>query len=132
MDNRRGFFGKLLGLFGVAAFPIETKAVVAPPVAHEFKYKNFLIHWTGWKSSYTTDLQFGQWVAYENISDWRRKRLLYASYPGGEDRFYVGQLFDLSLKEGQIPVSWNTEDRDKIKCEVECLQRLIKLIDRNF
>jgi hypothetical protein len=156
MDDRRGFIGRLLTFCGVAA--VAPKVIALPSskrdegtflsyepalvelkratgfVPNKFFFRGFTFWWTGWKGCENSDVQVCQWCACEGPLKYAPgydRRLFYASYPGFEGRYIPGAIFDISIKEGQEIPMWNTSEKEKERYRLECLQRLMAVIDKN-
>lgn len=136
MADRRDFLKGILTVSGLAMTPVFSRDIELPEEveadttsypAFNLKYKGFSLYWTGWKHVYNQDILVGQWCAYGE--NYPKDRCFYASYPGDARQYWPGQLFDISIKEGQdIPV-WGTSLEKKKQYMLETLQRLMALID---
>jgi hypothetical protein len=138
MATRRNFIEGILTVGGLAMTPmfqrdielpdgIEADTTSYPPFA--LKYKGFQVYWTGWKQSFNTDQVAGQWCAYEGEKYDPTSRHFYASYPGDVRQAFPGDVFDVSVKEGQELPVWGTSEEKKKQYMLETLQRLMALID---
>ena len=84
-----------------------------------FHYKGFHIIWSGWKIDSDCSFAVCQWYAWpvvykDNIRD---DVMVYASYPGKQGTYKLGEVFDISPVEGQEPVqAWGdfpVQSRDR-------------------
>ncbi len=62
-------------------------------------YKNFHIHWTGWKFAQNSTLVVGQYLAFP--IDKNDNRYFYSNTGGAVDLFKEGDCFDISSKNGR-------------------------------
>src|SRR5208337_3136996 len=157
MDDRRGFLGRLLTFCGVAAVAPNVMALPGPKrdegtflscepalvemkrlngqtgwVPNRFVFRGWTFFWTGWKPAYPTDVYVGQWCAFEGVDKRDLKsRHFYSSYPGASGAYFPGYLFDISIKDWQKYVTWETSEAEKERYRLECLKELMRLIDEN-
>lgn len=133
MASRRDFLKGLVTVSGLAIVPQNFKSkIFHSGLSDRINYKGFHLFWTGWKGAENTDVLVSQWCGYEkgNKRD-PNQRLFYASYPGSEGPYFRGEIFDISVKEGQIAPTQRISKAELEKFSIETLQRLMRLIDEN-
>lgn len=89
-------------------------------------YRGFKLTWTGWKASIYRDFLAGQWIAVNSAG-----QRCFASYPGVESKYFVGQDFNLSQTKEQYDhlVLDSTPPEIRQQYQRETLKRLMKFID---
>jgi hypothetical protein len=93
------------------------------------KYRGFGLRWRGWFPISNMDVMCGQWIAYDPVKSLN----VYSAYPGGVYKFYPGQLFDLSVREEQIPVpDLNATPEHLERCKQDAYKLLISFIDEHY
>jgi len=130
MDDRRNFLTKLIGSGALGAISLPE---VKTPVQDRMKYKGYSLFWSGWKDIPNMDVLCAQWTAIKldsenKIYTWG----YYASYPGGQDRYYPGQIFNTLVYANQVPVMRALHTPEQMEeFRLEALQRVMELIDDN-
>ena len=140
--NRR----KLLKTIGLSAGVALTAGVVPKEIAAKAelnsvrellwdelpKYRGFRLKWRGWFPIPNMDAQVGQWIGYNPHTTEGWGFHVYSACPGAVYKFWDGQIFDCSPREGQeYPKYPNTPENMK-RYQDETFQKLIKYIDEHY
>jgi len=123
--NRRELLKFLPGAAVVPAiFSLPSKSVLVSE-----QWRGFSIFWSGWIKAYDQHLFFGHWIA-QNPN--KNKMSVYSAYPGRTEKCWPGQIFDLSVKDGQeFPGPFhNQEQLDSFR--EDAFARLLDYIDKNY
>lgn len=125
--KRRSFIQSLLAVPVVGALAKVATSQPSPTLPRDIQtvYKGFTLMWSGWIGHQDHPRYYGHWLGVNKKTD----RLVYASYPGKEGTFQRGCNFVITRVAPQIEITSETPEDVKEQARMECLNRLIRVID---
>lgn len=141
LERRKFLSGGLLA--GVVSALGVKVAAPEPIPENKLMYRCFEIQWTDWKQMTNMSCFTAQWLArgpriVRNndpfgsvlIKEWIEDVWIYSSTPGDVRRYHPGQMFDVSVKEGQTLITFDSTQEQRDIEKSKALEALKKFIDR--